>query len=111
MVKKIFTPKDLDANNLYGYGMSQYLPTGNFEWLNKKDIDKLNLDNYSDESDKGLILEIYLEYPEELHDLHSDYPLAPEKICVKKKQRQLSHSKTRRMGFNSHASLNRRNAD
>ena len=74
----------LDANNLYGYGMSQYLPTGNFEWLNKKDIDKLNLDNYSDESNKGLILEIDLEYPEELHDLHSDYPLAPEKICVKK---------------------------
>ena len=53
----------LDANNLYGYGMSQYLPTGNFEWLNKKDIDKLNLDNYSDESNKGLILEIDFEYP------------------------------------------------
>ena len=37
------------------------------------------LGKYTDDSKKGLILEIDLEYPTELHDLHNDYPLAPEK--------------------------------
>ena len=69
----------LDANNLYGWAMSQYLPTGGFKW---KKIDKLNLDSYKENSKKGLILEVDLEYPKELHDLHNDYPLAPEKIKV-----------------------------
>ena len=69
----------LDANNLYGWAMSQYLPTGGFEWLTEKEVD---LSKYNDESEKGLILEVDLEYPEELHDLHNDYPLAAEKIKV-----------------------------
>ena len=69
----------LDANNLYGWAMSQYLPTGGFEWLTEKEVD---LSKYNDESEKGLILEVDLEYPGELHDLHNDYPLAAEKIKV-----------------------------
>ena len=75
----------LDANNLYGWAMSQYLPTGKFEWLTEQQIEgELNLNEYKEESNRGLILEVDLEYPEELHDLHNDYPLAPEKIKVKK---------------------------
>ena len=69
----------LDANNLYGWAMSQYLPTDGFEWLTEEEVD---LSKYNDESEKGLVLEVDLEYPEELHDLHNDYPLAPEKIKV-----------------------------
>ena len=69
----------LDANNLYGWAMSQHLPTGGFKWLMEEEV---NLSKYNDESEKGLILEVDLEYPEELHDLHNDYPLAPEKIKV-----------------------------
>ena len=72
----------LDANNLYGWAMSQYLPTGNFKWMSKKKIDKLDLAKYKDDSKRGLILEVDLEYPKELHDLHNEYPLAPEKIRV-----------------------------
>ena len=72
----------LDANNLYGWAMSQYLPTGGFKWMTEKQINKINLDKYKDNSKKGLILEVDLEYPKELHDLHNDYPLAPEKIKV-----------------------------
>ena len=71
----------LDANNLYGWAMSQYLPTGGFKWLNEE---FLLLDDYTDTSDKGLILEVDLEYPDELHDLHNDYPLAPEKVKVER---------------------------
>jgi len=69
----------LDANNLYGWAMSQLLPTRDFQWL---DPESINLDNYTEESEKGLILEVDLEYPEELHHLHNDYPCAPEKIVV-----------------------------
>ena len=74
----------LDANNLYGWAMSQYLPTGNFKWLSQKQIEKTNLGEYTENSKKGLILEVDLEYPQELHDLHNDYPLGPEKVKVVK---------------------------
>ena len=72
----------LDANNLYGWAMSQYLPTGNFKWMTEKQINKINLATYKEDSKKGLILEVDLEYPRELHDLHNDYPLGPEKNKV-----------------------------
>ena len=74
----------LDANNLYGWAMSQYLPTGGFRWMTQKQIDKTNLALYKEDSKKGLIIEVDLEYPKELHDLHNDYPLAAEKIKVEK---------------------------
>ena len=72
----------LDANNLYGWAMSQYLPTGGFKWLSQKQIEKINLGKYTDDSKKGLILEVDLEYPTELHNSHNDYPLGPEKVKV-----------------------------
>ena len=72
----------LDANNLYGWAMSQYLPTGGFKWLTEKQINNLNLAKYQEDSNKGLILEVDLEYPEGLHYLHNDYPLAAEKVKV-----------------------------
>ena len=75
----------LDANNLYGWAMSQYLPTGGFKWLTGKQINKINLAQYNEDSNKGLLIEVDLEYPKELHDLHNDYPLAAERVCVNNK--------------------------
>ena len=72
----------LDANNLYGWAMSQYLPTGNFKWMTDKEISKIDLGKYKADGEKGLILEVDLEYPQELHDIHNDYPIAPEKVKV-----------------------------
>ena len=72
----------LDANNLYGWAMSQHLPTDNFKWMSDKEIKRIDLGKYKDDSKRGLILEVDLEYPQELHDLHNDYPLAPEKTKV-----------------------------
>ena len=72
----------LDANNLYGWAMSQYLPTGGFRWMTEKQIDKIDLTKYKEDSNKGLILEVDLEYPKELHNSHNDYPLGPEKVKV-----------------------------
>ena len=73
----------LDANNLYGWAMSQYLPTGAFRWMKNREIHKIDLDKYKEDSKKGLILEVDLEYDDKIHDLHNDYPLGPEKIKVK----------------------------
>ena len=74
----------LDANNLYGWAVSQYLPTGDFRWLAEKEINKIDLAKYKEDSKKGVILEVDLEYPQELHDLHNDYPLAPKEMKVTK---------------------------
>ena len=74
----------LDANNLYGWAMSQYLPTGGFRWMSEKQINNLDLAKYKENSKKGLILEVDLEYSKELHNLHNDYPLAAERVCVTK---------------------------
>ena len=74
----------LDANNLYGWAMSQYLPASNFKWMNDKEISKINLGKYKADGKKGLILEVDLEYPQELHDMHNDYPVCPEKVKVSK---------------------------
>ena len=64
----------LDANNLYGWAMSKYLPYAGFRWGSTD----LNVLNIPDDSPKGYILEVDLSYPKALHDLHSDLPLAPE---------------------------------
>ena len=69
----------LDANNLYGWAMSQYLPTGNLKWMSDKEIKQIDLGMYKADGKKGLILEVDLEYPRELHDMHNDYPVCPEK--------------------------------
>ena len=72
----------LDANNLYGWAMSQYLPTGNFKWMSNKEIKQIDLGKYKADGKKGLILDVDLEYPRELHDMHNDYPICPERVKV-----------------------------
>ncbi|GFX46924.1 uncharacterized protein TNCV_4040681 [Trichonephila clavipes] len=67
----------LEANNLYGYAMSKYLPLKDFVWSDNN-LTEQDILNLSDESDVGYILEVDLEYPSDLHDKHSDFPLAPE---------------------------------
>ena len=74
----------LDTNNLYGWAMSQYLPTGNLRWMTDKEINKTDSGKYKADGKKGLIQEVDLEYLLELHNLHNDYPVAPEKARVSK---------------------------
>ena len=66
-------------NNLYGTSMSEPLPLNGFKWLNENEFQLIDWSSISDESDVGYILEVDLEYCENLHDLHSDFPLAPIK--------------------------------
>ena len=59
----------LDTNNLYGWTMGQYLPTGNFRWMTDKETNKIDLGKYQADGKKGLLPEVDLEYLRELHDL------------------------------------------
>ena len=60
--------------------MSQYLSYFEFKWL--KNIDEFAVNLISENSSVGYILEVQLKYPDELHYLHNDYPLAPEKLAI-----------------------------
>ena len=60
----------LDANNLY-------LPYSGFKWLNRGEVDNFDVNSIEDNSPIA-----YLEYPDELHELHNDYPLAPVKLKI-----------------------------
>ena len=70
----------LDMNNLYGWAMSEYLPYEGFKWL--KTFDQFDVMSFSEKILIGYFLEVDLKYPDELHELHNDYPLAPEKLAV-----------------------------
>ena len=67
-------------NHLYGWGLSGYLPYGGFKWL--KNADEFDVNLISEKSPIGYFLEIDLEYPNDLHELHNDYPLVPEKLAI-----------------------------
>ena len=74
----------LDANNLYGAAMSEKLPVHSFKWMTNKEIENLFNNQIVQVWKKTpCILEVDLIYPEELHDLHNDYPLCPERIECK----------------------------
>ena len=68
----------LDANNLYGWAMSGLLPTHEFTWMSDSELNDWR--HITEREGVGCILEVDLEYPEELHNLHNDYPLAPESM-------------------------------
>ena len=74
----------LDMNNLYGCAMSQYLPIANFKLV--KNIHKIEekLMNIKNNCSDRYVLEVDLEYSQELRDIHNDYPLAPEKLTYQK---------------------------
>jgi len=70
--------QDLDANNLYGWAMSLHLPKSGFHWKRVMPTEE-QIMKLKPNAKRGWILEVDLEYPEELHDAHYSYPLAPEK--------------------------------
>jgi len=79
----------LDANNLYGWAMSQKLPEGDCQWTNEFDKPRKNMLllneyilNYDADDERGYILEVDILYLELLHDKHNQYPLAPERMIV-----------------------------
>lgn len=69
-----------DINNLYGKAMEHFLPFGNFRWLTKKEMKNYDILSIENDSSKGYILEVDLDYPESLHELHKDLPFCSEHL-------------------------------
>ena len=83
--KKIWYIIEWDANSLYASVMVEELPVGEFKWAGEKVLKDLERSLRNKEelpSGKGASLCVDLGYPEELHDAHNDYPLAPEKVII-----------------------------
>ena len=81
--------------------MSKFLLTSGFKWIDPKEFD---LNKYTNNSLKGCVLEIDLEYPKELHELHSDYLLVPDEIEIKREmlsQYQLNIADLYNIRFNN----------
>ena len=74
----------LNANNLHGWAMSQKLPVDGSKWKNMLKFDEEFIKNYDEDSDKGYILEVNVEYPKNLNYLHSDLPFLPERMKINK---------------------------
>ena len=72
----------LDMNNLYGYSIGEYLPYGGFKWVKVNNETVNRISNKSSTSLHGCFLEVDLDYRENKHNDHIDYPLAPEKIKI-----------------------------
>ena len=74
----------LAANNLYGWAMSRLLPHGGFKQYTQEQIARCDVESMLNRTDMtvGYIFKVDLEYPTELHDLHADLPLAPERLKV-----------------------------
>src|SRR5437867_9248841 len=68
-----------DCNNLYGFAMSKPLPYGEFQWVSP---DTINLENIIDDGDCVYILDVDIQYPEDLHKLHNDLPFLAENIKI-----------------------------
>ena len=79
----------LDANNLYMYGwaMTQKLPINGFKWVEESKLSRFNerfIKNYNKNSNIGYFLEVDVNYPKKLFNLHSDLPFLPERKKVNK---------------------------
>ena len=87
----------LDENNLYGKAMTEKLPVRRFRWMD--DISKIDEDfvkDYDKNNNKGYILDVDIDYPSKLHNLHSDFPFLPERMVInntKKLVRNLNDKK------------------
>ena len=77
----------LDANNLYGWAMSQKLLVKGFKWVKQKKISKSNEDfikKYDEDSNTGYFLIVDIDYSKKLFNLHKDLTFLPEREEVEK---------------------------
>ena len=80
----------LDANNLYGWAVSQSLPTGRFRWIS---IKPNNISRLAKVKDKGYQLEVHVKYPKEIHDSHNDLPFMCERMKINRVEKLVPNLK------------------
>ena len=74
-----------DVNNLYGWAISQKLSVNKFEWIED------TITSYNEESNEGYFLEVDVQYPEKLHELHNNLPFLPETMKIEKVEKLVSN--------------------
>ena len=75
----------LDATNLYGWAISQKIQANGFKWVKKLSrFNEIFIKNHNENSNTGYFLEIDIDYPKKLFDLHKDLPFLPERKKVNK---------------------------
>ena len=73
----------LDANNLCGKAMTEKLPVRGFKWVNDISIiDEDFVKDYNKNDNEGYILDVDVDYPSKLQNLHSDLPFLPERMNI-----------------------------
>ena len=103
----------LDANNLYGWAMSQKLPINGFKWVEKSRLSRFNemfIKNYDQNSDKGHCFEVDIDYPKKLFNVPKDLPFLTERkklnkveklICsIEDKEKYVMHIKVLKQALN-----------
>ena len=90
--KKSSSIQYLDANNLYGKAMTEKLPVRGFSWMD--DISKIDKDFvkvYNKNDNKGYILDVDVDYPNKLQNLHRDLPFLPERMVFNNTKKLVCH--------------------
>ena len=83
-----------DVNDLCGWAMSQKLPVNKFKWIEgTSQFNEDFINNYNEETDEGYLLEVDVQYPEKLHELHNDSPFLPERTKLGKIEILLTNDK------------------
>ena len=91
-----------DVYNLYGWVMPQKLPLNNFKWVEETtEFNEDFIKSYNDDSDEGSFLEVDVQYPENLHNLHNDLPIFPERMKIEKVEKLVAnlHDKKKEYGI------------
>ena len=74
-----------DVNNLHGWAMSQKLLVNKFDWVAEtSQLNEYFIKNYNEKSDEGYLLEVDVQCPEKLHEVHNDLPFLPERMKLGK---------------------------
>ena len=108
----------VNANNLYGWAMSQKLPVNGLKWVEKSSrFNEISIKKYNENSDIGYFVEVDIAYPKELFNLHRDLPFLPESkkenkveklICgIEDKEKYVMHIKVSKQALNHGLVLNK----
>ena len=69
-----------DVNNLYVWAISQKLPVNEVEWIEgTSQFNEGFIKNYDEESAKGYLLEVNVQYLKKIHELHNDLQIFTRK--------------------------------
>ena len=86
----------VDINNEYGWSMISNLPAHGFKWKNGEDFTTEKIDELVKKKKRGYILEVYVEYPKELHENHNELPFLTERMRIGRVEKLVSSLKDKK---------------